>query len=285
MGNRISIVIPTKNEERRIETLLKSIRDAKFRGEVIVVDANSKDKTRYIAKKYRATVIDEKPPHSLPSARNQGIDASVGDVVILLDADNEITKNFFARLREGKNWDALRLKEIKAQDTFIEKIYSLRSFRREYSAIPYIFRREILEKIKFDPSLGLREDVDFFSRVSKLKIRVRNSNAAIIVHSIHTFDEMVRQMKWYGRTSLAAFRKSGDFRIFGILAFIILPALFLQVPFWLKALSLPMWLYEVYLFARSKSVVGVLFPAFDFIRSLLFLIGILESAFAKRTSR
>src|SRR3989304_10123368 len=144
MGNRISIVIPTKNEERRIETLLKSIRDAKFRGEVIVVDANSKDKTRYIAKKYRATVIDEKPPHSLPSARNQGIDASVGDVVILLDADNEITKNFFARLREGKNWDALRLKEIKAQDTFIEKIYSLRSFRREYSAIPYIFRREIL---------------------------------------------------------------------------------------------------------------------------------------------
>jgi glycosyltransferase involved in cell wall biosynthesis len=285
MRNKISIIIPTKNEEARLGNLLKSIRNAGFRGEVIVIDANSKDKTRYIAKKFRATVIDEKAPHSLPSARNQGIDASVGDAVLLLDADNEVTKNFFRKIGAMKDWDALRLIEIKAQDTFIEKLFAVRSFRSKYSAIPYLYKRHVLDRVKFDPSLGLREDKDFFSRVEKMNVKIKNCDAGIIIHTIHTFKELARQLHWYGRTSLIAFKKSRDPRIFSILVFLLLPFLFLQVHFWLKILSALIWLYEIYVIVRGGSILGLLFPIFDFVRSILFAFGMVESLLVKRVAR
>jgi len=285
MRNRISVIIPTKNEEARLGNLLKSIRNAGFRGEIIVVDANSKDKTRYIAKKFGATVIDEKAPHSLPSARNQGIDASVGDAILLLDADNEITKNFFKKINKMKDWDALRLREIKAQDTFIEKLFAVRSFRSKYSAIPYLYKRHIFDRVRFDPSLGLQEDKDFFSRVDKLNAKIKNCDAGIIIHTVHTFKELARQLRWYGRTSLIAFKKSKDPRIFSILTFLLLPVLFLQVPLLLKILSALIWFYEILIMIRSKNTLSLLFPIFDFIRSILFALGILESVLVKRVAR
>lgn len=285
MGNKISIIIATKNEEVRIENLLRSIKNAGFRGETIVVDANSKDKTRYIAKKFRAIVIDEKPPHSLPSARNQGIEASMGDIILLLDADTELTKNFFKKIATTKNWDALNMREIKSEDTFLEKLYLIRSFKSRYSAVPYLYKREVFDKVRFDPMLGLGEDQDFFARLSKMKIKIKNCEAGIIVHTIHTFGELSRQLRWYGRTSLNSFKKRKDPKIFALLIFILLPLIFFQVPIWLRILSTLIWFYEIFLMIKSKSILGVLFPIFDFTRSLLFLFGIFESFFVKRASR
>jgi glycosyltransferase involved in cell wall biosynthesis len=88
--NFVSIVIPTKNEEKNIGYVLKDIK--KFfegkkgiRYEVIIVDAYSKDKTVEIAKKFGAKVIFDK--FGKGSALIKGMKEAKGDIVISMDAD------------------------------------------------------------------------------------------------------------------------------------------------------------------------------------------------------
>ena len=56
---KLSIIIPTYNEEEYLPKLLESIKMQDFTDyEVIVADANSKDNTRKIATDYGAKVVD-----------------------------------------------------------------------------------------------------------------------------------------------------------------------------------------------------------------------------------
>ena len=56
MKNKISVIIPALNEEKYIDTTLFHISRLKpF--EIIVADANSKDKTVEIAKKYGCKIV------------------------------------------------------------------------------------------------------------------------------------------------------------------------------------------------------------------------------------
>ncbi len=87
----ISILIPARNEEKRIEPLLASIKANHFKGELIVIDDESTDQTAAIAKRYGATVITSKP---LPKgwrgkswALYQGKEAAQHETLMLLDAD------------------------------------------------------------------------------------------------------------------------------------------------------------------------------------------------------
>jgi len=55
MGNIVSVIITTKNEEKNIENCLRSIKNQNYpreKIEIIVVDNNSLDKTKEIALKY-----------------------------------------------------------------------------------------------------------------------------------------------------------------------------------------------------------------------------------------
>ena len=61
--NKVTIVIPTKNEEESLKVLLKEINDLNFKeiiDEIIVVDANSTDGTHEVAKKNNCKIFIEK---------------------------------------------------------------------------------------------------------------------------------------------------------------------------------------------------------------------------------
>ncbi|MFW6181460.1 MAG: glycosyltransferase family 2 protein, partial [Spirochaetota bacterium] len=85
---RVSVVIPTLNEERAIGRVLGGIPDPVWRmGEVVVVDA-SRDRTPLIAGSLGARVI--------PAARRGkghqvklGMDAARGDILVMMDGDGE----------------------------------------------------------------------------------------------------------------------------------------------------------------------------------------------------
>ncbi len=67
----VSVIVTTKNEERNIENCLKSIRNQTYKNiEIIVVDNNSDDRTKEIAKKYTAQVFNHGPERS--AQRNLG---------------------------------------------------------------------------------------------------------------------------------------------------------------------------------------------------------------------
>lgn len=86
---KVSVVIPTLNEEGSIRDVLNDVKGIMGRRpdyEIIVVDGCSKDRTVEIAKDCGATVIFENLGKGY--ALRKGMEHSKGDVVITMDADH-----------------------------------------------------------------------------------------------------------------------------------------------------------------------------------------------------
>jgi glycosyltransferase involved in cell wall biosynthesis len=81
--NRISLIIPTLNEEKNLPFILKKI--PYFIDEIVVVDGFSKDHTVDIAKKYGCKVIFDN--YGKGSALILGAKKSTGDYLVMMDAD------------------------------------------------------------------------------------------------------------------------------------------------------------------------------------------------------
>lgn len=85
---KISVVIPTMNEEESIGKVLDDVNQA-LSGrdyEVLIVDTKSTDKTREIARSKGARVVDE-PRRGYGRAYKTGFEAAEGDIIATLDAD------------------------------------------------------------------------------------------------------------------------------------------------------------------------------------------------------
>ncbi len=82
--NKISIVIPAKNEERTIADIVKSV--LKYSDDVLVIDGNSVDKTAEYAKSAGARVIDI-PPIGKGNAICGSIEHIRNEITVFIDAD------------------------------------------------------------------------------------------------------------------------------------------------------------------------------------------------------
>lgn len=87
MGNLISVVINTLNEEKNIKRALESV---KWADEVMVCDMHSEDKTVDLAGKMGAKIITHDRTGYVEPARNFAISKASGEWVLVLDADEEI---------------------------------------------------------------------------------------------------------------------------------------------------------------------------------------------------
>jgi rhamnosyltransferase len=85
--NSVSVVIRTKNEADWIASCIDAIRNQNYEcSEIIVVDNNSSDGTRQIAKEMGATILDYQE-HYLPgSAINRGLDEVTSEFAVILSA-------------------------------------------------------------------------------------------------------------------------------------------------------------------------------------------------------
>lgn len=90
---KLSIVIPTYNEERHIAPLLQSIESQAFKDlEVIVADAYSRDNTPVLAQAYGAKVIEGGTPSY---GRNRGGEAAKSPMLCFIDADSKLPDSMF----------------------------------------------------------------------------------------------------------------------------------------------------------------------------------------------
>lgn len=97
MHSKLSVVITAYNEEKKIAAALES---AQFADEIILVDNGSADKTVEIAKKFTKHIYHQKnDPANIDLQKNFGIEKATGDWILILDADEIISKELAEEIR------------------------------------------------------------------------------------------------------------------------------------------------------------------------------------------
>lgn len=93
----ISVIIPAFNEEAFLPRCLESLQQQKNAPsfEVIVVDNNSTDDTSQVAKHFDVTLIHE-PKAGVVHARNTGLAAARGEIIVSTDADTYFPETWLA---------------------------------------------------------------------------------------------------------------------------------------------------------------------------------------------
>ncbi len=180
---KFSFIIPTKNEGKYLEGCLQSIRAQSVRGyEIIVVDTNSKDKTKAIARKYKAHVINE-PRRGPGVARNTGAKASKGQILVFCDADVRFDRYFLEELGEKfkssiggcifrlRAYDARKKFEVLAYD-YVNCIveFANRLGITFTAGSCFVYRRDVFFKAGgFREDMLTNEDHDLSHRAHKIR--------------------------------------------------------------------------------------------------------------------
>lgn len=181
---KVSVVIPTLNEEENLPTVLSEI--PKYIDELIIVDGHSADKTVEIAKRFGANIIyDDK---GKGSAIRKGLKEAKGDIVIMMDADCSHASNEIGLLIEGikAGFDVCMGSRF-IQGGGSEDITLLRKlgnkffvflvnvlWNMHYSDLCYgyrSFRRSAIEKLELE-SDGFGIETEISIKVAKKKLKV-----------------------------------------------------------------------------------------------------------------
>ncbi|MDI6806456.1 MAG: glycosyltransferase [Candidatus Aenigmarchaeota archaeon] len=290
----ISVVIPARNEEKNIGNIIKSIKECGYKKpyEIIVVDGNSTDRTREIAKSMDARVILQKGRLGVSNARNLGWKNARGNIIVFVEADHIVKKGFLDEIdKTFRNpVDAARYNIKPLTKNFIQKILKvqieLASRRQRVWLFPTIFRKYVLKKTGgYDEKLGFAEDRDLPMRVYKRGFNVVFiKNAKIHAKPVDSFVKLWKEGMWYGKNMLPYVKKHKDYTILlSVLTYsLALPFLILgtlQKIFLLVScfLFLLMFSRSVQGFVYTKSLYAFLLPLIWIVRGTGELIGLLLS--------
>ena len=178
---KISVVIPTLNEGKYIETTLFHLKRLKPY-EIIVADSHSTDDTAKIAKKYGARIVYAKRG-AASFGRNAGGHAAKGDIIVFIDADSIVFPNLFDTIkkdfksREVVGWTCTIYGFTPSwkEQIIYNMSNNLVDFLTTYVKKPHApgiiiaVRKQAFEKVNgFDEKLHVMEDHDFAMRVGKL---------------------------------------------------------------------------------------------------------------------
>ena len=137
---RVSAVVNTLNEAHNIEFCLRSVRP--WCDEVVVVDMLSDDNTQELARKYADVVLEHERVGFVEPARAKGIEATTGDWILVLDADEVVTPQLASWIRDFVDsdppYDLVRLPRA--------NVYLGRWLRSTnwYPGKPRLFRRGVI---------------------------------------------------------------------------------------------------------------------------------------------
>lgn len=195
----ISIVIPIYNAEKYLEECLNSIKSQTYKNfEVIMVNDGSKDDSETICMNFLRSDSRfrylKKENGGVSSARNVGLDNVEGDYVTFIDADDWVDENYLELLittvkknhsdivvssyKQFNNIDVFYLRSYTIQekyllnfekmdrDDFLTIFPKLMSINVCFNnAVAKLFRKELVNNLRFDTSIKYGEDLDFYFRL------------------------------------------------------------------------------------------------------------------------
>lgn len=174
----VSVIIPTYNSSRTLERCLQSIKDQTYSHiELIVVDNNSTDNTKEIAKKFTDKVYNKGPERS--AQRNYGVKKSKGEYVLVHDSDIYFHPHSVQECVDAielKTYGALILPEKSIGEGYWVKVKAFeRSFYvgNDYIEAARFFPLDIYQQLGgYDESLTGPEDWDLTVRIRELGLKI-----------------------------------------------------------------------------------------------------------------
>ena len=208
-----SIIIPAYNEEAELPATLTAIHNSvapqKLRGECIVVNNNSTDRTAEIAKKAGADKIVFEPINQISRARNAGAKASRGRYLIFVDADTRIDSTLLSEalslLDSGNCVGGGAVIALEDHTGIIGNIVTtlwktISQWTRTAAGSFLFCRREAFEEIGgFDLKLYASEEVRFSRQLRKWG-KLRGLDFEIIGKV--AAQTSARKLKWYSSAGM-----------------------------------------------------------------------------------
>jgi len=181
---KVSVIIPTLNEEKNITKTLKAIRAQKtdFEVEVIVADGESEDKTVLLARRYADKIVTERT-HTIAAGRQAGAMVAEGEILVYTDADaipeKDWLKNIVGAFKDKKVVGAygwiLPLKGGRLEVFLLKYLALIVAYLASLIGFDYLAGSNMaIRKDAFDKVGGMNihlttgEDIDIIKRVRKL---------------------------------------------------------------------------------------------------------------------
>ena len=168
---KISVVIPTLNEESHIEKTLQSVTKQEGDYELYVVDGGSPDNTVAIAKRYASVIISKR---GRAIQMNAGANLCKGDILLFLHADTLLPDDAFREIRKRMQDDTVAGGSFYIAfdaDNFILRGVSFITrfnFRLFHFGDQGIFvRRDVFQALNGYKEMSIMEDYDFCKRLRK----------------------------------------------------------------------------------------------------------------------
>src|SRR3989344_1131844 len=253
---KISVIIPTLNEEKHIGKLLDSVNTARYaKKEIIIVDGGSTDRTVEIAKSKRVRVVKETGKVRCPAnAKNIGAKVAKGEVLLYLDADTHSISNNFIEdaMKEFRKKDVIgvvpdnrrhlktfwhkalfhsRTLVVWSRNLIVRRKIGLKL--NEISWFPNFVRKRVFwEMVGYN--LDGVEDQGFLRRYkeydkNRKKETVYKKTCALYSQDPETLPEILKQTKWYARVLIPSNKKAGPKYIFTFLLSLLQPLFFVSI--------------------------------------------------------
>ena len=202
----VSVMIPTLNSAKTLETCLRSIKHQRYKNiELVVVDNNSEDNTINIARTYTECVYNSGKKRGFH--RNFAASKATGDYYVFIDSDMELPPTMIEsalRKCEEEGYDAVVLPEISVGKGFwtdcrkLEKRAYLND--RHMEQANRFMKKGVFDAIDgYDETFFGAEVFDIHQRILKAGFTIARVEEIILHHEIVPFRKMVRKYFLYGQ--------------------------------------------------------------------------------------
>ncbi len=208
---KISVIIPTYNEEKVIGKCLESLSKQTYKDlEIIVVDDGSTDETLSKIKGVKVLKEEHKGPGT---ARNLGAKEAKGEILVFVDADMVFKEDFVEKLikpiLDGKvrgtfskdeyvsNWNNVWARSWSINEGWEPKKRHPRGYPDKQKVFRAILKSEFERVGGFDSSRGYNDD---WTLSEKLGYKADVVNGAVFYHkNPDNLIEIFEQAKWVAK--------------------------------------------------------------------------------------
>lgn len=191
---KISIIVPTYNEQENIKKLLLLIHNAFNKNaqdyEIIVIDDHSTDNTWHILRQEEANfplrIFQKQGKRGKSYSLLEGFEKASGNILAMIDADLQYLPSAIPQMARAldANCDVIVANRKKYHASPLRKILS-RGFRHFFGNMLFglncdiqsglkVFKKEVLETVKFKPHSAWTFDLEFLHRANLVGFQIKN---------------------------------------------------------------------------------------------------------------